>query len=267
MQPNDDEQQPLDQQGDNQNITPPGDDNEDQGQPANNDDQGDQGQGDQGADDDQGQHQSRQERRRERFEAFQEARKGYQQTEAQRDQLLKRDPYNPMKLQKGTEYDVDDLEKDRNQYGDSRYAQGIEQQRFYDQQERYYDRLEIDGEFVANRYPFLDEEGEDFDPDLNATINELFFEAAGYDQKTHVFRNPSVRYKPFVQRYVKAMEKYAANRNADSSRNLESQRGRAGVRPSASGGRKPVNLTFGDPGQMTDEELDAHIAAGMRNRR
>jgi hypothetical protein len=262
MQPNEDEQQ-LDNQDDKNNQGVPSGDQQDQDQ-GSGQDQGNQGDDDQGDQDgDQGEHQSRQERRRERFEAFNAAREGFQGTSAQREQVLRRDPYNPLKYDKGTEYDVDDLEKDRNQYGDSRYAQGVEQQRFYDAQERYYDRLETDGDFVANRYPFLDEESDDFDPDLNGTINELFFEAAGYDKKTHVFMNPGVRYKPFVQRYVKAMEKYAATRNAESGRNLETQRGRTGVRPSGAG-RKPVQLTYGDPSKMTDEELDAHIAASLK---
>lgn len=257
---NENDEQQLDNQDDVNTGAASGDQNKDQDL-----DTGNQGDDDQGADDDQGERQTRQERRRERFEAFQEARNGFSETTAQRDQVLRRDPYNPIKYDKGTEYDVDNLEQDRAKYGDSRYAQGVEQQRFYDQQERYYDRIEIDSEFVANKYPFLDEESDEFDADLNGTINELFFESAGYDKKTHVFNNPTVRYKAFVQRYVKAMEKFAATRNADSVNNLETQRGRTGVRPTA-GGRKPVSLTYGDPASMTDEELQAHIAAGLGKR-
>lgn len=261
MQPNADEQQ-LDQ-GDNQIVVTPDDDQQDLNQDIDLGD-GNQGNDGQGANADQGQHQTRQERRRERFEAFQEARNGFQQTEGQRQAVLHRTPYNPIKYDKGAEYDAEQLEKDRNQYGESQYAQGIEQQRQHDQQVRAWDRLEIDHESVANRYPFLDEESDSFDPDVAQNINSLFLESAGYDNATHTLRNPDVRYRSFVQRYVKAMEKYAATRNADSTRNLEDQRGRGGVRPGG-GGRKPVGLTFGDPGKMTDEELDAHIAAGLGN--
>lgn len=254
----DENEQQLDNQDDSNTGAASGGQNDDQDV-----DTGTQGTEDQGTDDDQGEHQTRQERRRERFEAFNEARNTFDQTASQRNQVLRRDPYAPLKYDKGTEYDVDQLEKDRSQYGDSRYSEGVNQQRFYDQQARFYDRNEIDSEFVANKYPFLDEDSDEFDPDLNTTINELFFEASGFDKKTGIVANTNLRYKPFVQRYVKAMEKYAATRNADSANNLDSQRSRTGIRPSGNSGRKPVPLTWGDPRKMSDTELEAHIKAGL----
>lgn len=253
---NEDKDEPVLDNQDDINVAPSG--NEDQ----NLNDDGNQGDDDQGADDDQG-IQSRQERRRERFESFQAARQGFDEAGNQRDRENRRDPYNPMPIQKDTEYDVEQLEKDRNQYGDSRYAEGVAQQRFYDTQERYYDRLEIDSESIANKYSFLDEESDDFDPELNANINKLFFKAAGYDAKGHVFRNTDVRYRDFVKDYVKALEKFAATRNADSAVNLESQRSRTGVRPT-SGGRKPVVVRDVHPSEMTDEELQAAIKQQLR---
>jgi hypothetical protein len=240
---------------------PSGNQDDDQDQDDLDNDQADNDQDDN--DDDQDRKPTRAERRRERFEKFQEARNGFRATDDQRLAQLRRDPYNPLKYDKEAEYDVDDLESDRKSYGDSRYAQGIELQRFYDQQERYYDKVETDSDWVANRYSFLDEESDDFDPELNSDINEAFFEAAGYNDKSKTFGNTGVRYKTFVQRYVRAMEKFAANRGSESSSNLERQRGRTGVRPTSKGGRKPVQLTWKNPGEMTDEELKAHVKAGF----
>lgn len=250
------EDQEIDNQDEN-NDAASGEQNQD-----NSSNQGSNNQGDNN--DDQGEHQSRSERRHERFEAFQAARKGFDETTTQeRDKIVKRDSYDPLKYGPGTEYDVEQLEGDRKNYGESKFAQGVEQQRFYDQQERYYDRIEIDSDYVANRYPFLDEESDEFDPELNGAINEAFFEAAGYDEKSKTFRNTEVRYKPFVQRYVKAFEKFAASRNAESANNLASQRGRTGVRPSG-GGRKGNAVYDGmNPADMTDEQLDAMIARGL----
>lgn len=264
----DENNQNLDNQDENQNVVPSDDNNQDLDNLDDNQDPGNQGDDNRGTDGDQGNdRQTRQERRRERLETFQAARKGYQETEAQRQQALKRDPYNPMKYDRDAEYDVNDLEKDRNQYGDSRYAQGIEHQRFYDQQERFYDKLENDSDYISSKYSFLDQESDDFDADLTQTINELYLDAAGYDRKTHAISNTNIRYKNFVTEYVKAMERYASRRNADSTKNMERQRGQAGVRPTGGTGRKSTTPRYDlDPSQMSDDELDAVINASIKKR-
>jgi hypothetical protein len=250
----DQDEQQLDNQGENQNITPSGDEQDQD----SNQDTGDQGNDDQDTNGEQGQAQTRQERRRDRYEAFQRARVGFQETDEQRQQSLKQDPYKPLTYGKGAEYDVTDLEKDRQQFGDSRYAEGVKLQRFYDQQERYHDRIETDSDWVANKYSFLDEDSDDFDPELNKAITELFFEAAAYNPKTHVFNNTNIRYKPFVQRYVQSMQKFASGRSDDSIK----PRPRTGVQPSGPG-RKPPQLSWKNPGEMTDDELKAHINASL----
>lgn len=261
----DDEHNLDDQQDDNNGVpsdTNDDDQNIDDGQNDDlNDDQGNDD--DRGADDDQDERPTRQERRRERMETFNAARENFQQSLEQHQQGVRRDPYNPMQYGQGQEYDVNQLEKDRNQFGESRYAEGFQQARFYDQQERFYDRLESDGEVVANRYSFLDEESDDFDPELAGTINAAFLQAAGFDKQKNTFSNTNIRYKTFAASYIKAMERYASQRNADSGRNLDRQRSMTGIRPTGTG-RRPVRDRFGDdPSQLSDEELEAVINSSI----
>lgn len=183
------------------------------------------------------------------------------QTSRQRDyyrqQLAQDQPYQPLEYQ-GGEFDPKELEQDRSQFGNVRYQQGMQQGLSQYQQEIFIDRLELDSDRVAQKYSVLDDNSEDFDPDLTDNLNRMYLDAVGYDQRTGLIRNPSVRYKDYVETSMAIAERFASSKNADTAKNIAKQSARGGVRPSAEARKTLGELQPGDISSMTTEEYERH---------
>lgn len=147
------------------------------------------------------------------------------------EELGRRGPnYQPMKYEEG-KYTAEDLERDRQMYGQTSREQGKAEATTEYQQNMWADRLEIDGERVANKYSQLDEESDQFDPDLTEQINEMYLATVGYDQRSGRVRNPHVRYKDYVEAFMGVVDRAASSRNAETATNIARQSSRTGVRP------------------------------------
>lgn len=171
-----------------------------------------------------------------------------------RDQLLTNQPaYKPLDYTKQQEFDARTLEQDRSQYGTNQYVQGQQEGVKVAKQEMFIDRLELDGERVATKYPVLDPSNPDtFDDDFTSDVNELYLEAVGFDRRTGQVRNTSLRYRDFVDKYMRNLDKVSNSRNADTARNVARQSARTGLRPGAAPRRS--NVDPGNPATWRDKE-------------
>lgn len=175
------------------------------------------------------------------------------------------EPPKPKNLDYRTALDADDdvisqLEADRSTYGRNMYDEGLRQA----QSMQFHTRLEIDAPRVEEKYPFLDKSSKEFDPDYAHAMNTKYLQFVGYDSESNSVQHPNVRYKDFVEAEIEFAERLAARRVEVSKRNVAQQAATTGLRPDGSSAKR-LNLNK-DPGQMTDEELDAVISQAIPKR-
>jgi hypothetical protein len=170
-------------------------------------------------------------------------------------------PYNPMKYDDGKQYSVEQIESDRQKFGESQFQQGIQAAQTVYQQEAWVDRLEIDGDRVASKYPMLDEESDGFNPDLAARINEMYLSIVGYDQNSGRVANPRIRYKDYVDSFMSVTDHLASSKNADSTKNLAQQAASGGVPPTGGTRQQTTVESPQDIRDMNDDAWEANREA------
>lgn len=149
------------------------------------------------------------------------------------------------------------LEQESQQYGQSRYQEGLNQARAIE----FRTRLEIDAPRVESKYPQLDKTSPNFDPDLADDLNTLYLHVVGYDQQSGVASNPNIRYSDFIDTQIGVAERLASKKNAETTANVAKQAASAGLRPTGPS-EKGMNLNKA-PEDMSDDELKAAISATM----
>lgn len=212
---------------------------------------------------------TRSDRRTERL--AERLRSGSMRRQAYRDQLTPPQPpsnYEPLDYSKLYDFpqgqeDVQKLEQDRQAYAKAMAEQTARAAETKVQQEFFLRDLEMDGDRVASRYTWMDEQSSDFDPDLASTVNEMYLAAVGaqFDQQGNVVSigNPTVRYKDYVEAFAGALDRFSSSRNADSATNIAQQSARTGVRPNA--GNQRTAITINDPSdiaKLSDAEYEKY---------
>lgn len=221
-----------DQQLDDTNFDTSGEQDDDQGDAGDDQDQDTQGD----------QRQTRQDRRI--YKMTDNLRRTAQERDYYRNQLFQNQPeYKPLDYTSDQQFDRQQLEQDRSQFGTTQYVQGQREGVSLAKQELFVDRLELDTERVTTKYPTLDQDSNDFDPELTSDINELYLATVGYDQKSGQVRNPDIRYKDFAEKYMRNLNRMTSSRNADTARNVARQAGRQGMRPGGRVTRSNVDPT------------------------
>ncbi len=180
-------------------------------------------------------------------------------------QPQRRDDNKPKGLNYREALDADDetiqqLETDRNSYGQNRYAEGLEAAKTI----QFHTRLEVDAPRVSAKYPVLDEDSDKFHAPLANSINQFYLATVGYDPGSDTVQNTKVRYADFVDSFMELVEETAATRTQASAKNIARQAAQTGIRPDGSSAKR-LNLNK-NPADMTDEELDAIIAQGIPKR-
>jgi hypothetical protein len=173
------------------------------------------------------------------------------------------EPYQPANLE-DMEYDPETLEalkKDREAYGRSEAQRAAREATSAYRQEMFLDRMEIDADRVAGKYAQLNEDSDDFDPDLTATINEMYLATTGYDERTGLFHNPVIRYKDYADAFMATIERATSGRSAESAKNVAKQAARQGVRPSGQARRSLGEVTAADVRKMSDKEFERNKTA------
>lgn len=153
------------------------------------------------------------------------------------------------------------LSDDRQRAADAALQQGLDATRTI----KFHTRLEIDAPRVEAKYPQLDKDAEEFNPQLANAINTMFLTTVGYDQKTDTVRDDELRYSTYVESIFELASEIAGKQTETTRTNIKKQAAKTGLRPDGSGTKK---LNLNKPAeQMTDEELDAVIALGIPSRK
>lgn len=123
--------------------------------------------------------------------------------------------------------------------------------------------LNFDAPAIEEKYPQLDKnDSEKFHPALANAINTMYLSAVGYDAETKMVTNPGIRYRDYVDSVFELANEIAGEKIEVSTKNIKKQAARTGLRPDGSRGKR-LNLNQ-SPNQMSDEELQAKIAADFQ---
>lgn len=229
--------------------------------------------------------QTRKEKREERKQRFIDSIRRDQEQDPARERLFEREPYDPLDYNKASEFDVKELAEDRTQYGDYKFSEGAKVERFYAQQEKFWNDVEHESKLLSMnpKYAFLDDSNaETFDEDRAATVNELYLEMVGFksepqfDKKTgrpiidqntgkQAVRNSVGRtdlsWGKFVERYVADMEDWAAEANENSAKNIAAQKSQSAIRPGGTSHTSGIGtIKPGDITRMSQAEFEKHEA-------
>lgn len=158
---------------------------------------------------------------------------------------------------------IEQLEADRQNYGQSQYNAGIEQAKTI----QFHTRLEIDAPQVESQYKFLNpRDKENFDPVRADAMNRLYLNATGFQPGDPArgipdsVVNPNIRYRDFVESQMEFAEALMADKQVQTSKNIARQAATTGLRPDGSSAKR-LNLNK-NPSDMTDEELYAAYPVG-----
>lgn len=162
------------------------------------------------------------------------------------------------------DYTTEELNQRFQQGQQEAFSAGLSQAQALTNANTFATRLDIDAPKVFAKYDYLDPESDNFDPGRTDFINRMYLSTVGYDQNTGVAMNLNLRYDEFVEGIQEMIELSATSQRADSTKNVARQAAQTGVRP---GGVAKTAYQGNDPRQMTDEQLDARIAAGLGNKK
>ena len=188
---------------------------------------------------------------------------GEQTTQRRRDELFPTDPnYKPLDYNDVTELDVKDLQNDRTQYGQTNFSKGAKLERFYADQEKFWQGVEYEDKLLQTdpKYNFLNEKSKKYDPDLAEELHEKFFELVGFDPQTQVTRRTDISFSNFVRREISDREAWAARNEDQIVRNAAAQRSTASIRPGGSSPKSLGKLKPGDISRMSQKEFEKHEA-------
>lgn len=149
------------------------------------------------------------------------------------------------------------LKADREATNRAMYQQGAEQAKSI----QFHTRLEIDAPRAEAKYPQLDKESDQFNPQLANAINTMYLEQVGYDQEADTVKTANLRYLPYVESIFELADEIAGVKTQDAVKNVAKQKAKTGLRPDGTSGKR-LNLNK-IPQAMTDEELDAIIAQAV----
>ena len=113
----------------------------------------------------------------------------------------------------------DKLEKSNKDFGDRQYQNGqnaaLQQMRTVE----WRTTLHIDAPSVEREYEVLNPKSEHFHRALADTMNKLYLQATGYDERTGLVQNPNIRYKEFVDGYFELADEIATNKVSQTTTN------------------------------------------------
>jgi hypothetical protein len=188
---------------------------------------------------------------------------GEQTTQRRRDELFSTDPnYKPLDYNDVTELDVKDLQNDRTNYGRTNFSKGAQLERFYADQEKFWQGVEYEDKLLQTdpKYNFLNEKSKKYDPDLAEELHEKFFELIGFNPETQVTRRTDISFSNFVKREIGDRENWAARTEDQIVKNAAAQRSTSSIRPGGSPTRSLGKLKPGDISKMSQKDFEKHEA-------
>jgi hypothetical protein len=148
--------------------------------------------------------------------------------------------YEPLKYQNG-EYDLDQLEQDRRQYGQDNFNKGVQQGTQLYELERFGDRLETDIDRVLTKHELTEKREQML---LNSYLREVGAQEDANGRLT--IARPNLRFRDFAEDYIGQLDEVIQEELSRSSKNLVSQAARTGVRPNGNTRNSLSNLSDND---------------------
>jgi hypothetical protein len=182
-------------------------------------------------------------------------------------QLFSQDnDYQPLKYTDG-EFDIDQLQQDRQQYGQRTFNEGVRQGAAFYEAERFADRLEVDIDKVMSKRDDIDEVTEKM-------LVESYLDKVGAREDSAgrlIIGNPNLRFRDFADAKLKEIDDLVQLKLSQSTKNIASQAARTGVRPNGATQAGVTALSDDDLIQKvreadTDTEEGKKLLAEMRRR-
>lgn len=150
---------------------------------------------------------------------------------------------------------VQQLENDRQSFGNQAFSQGIGQAQTIE----WKMGLRIDTPQVKEKHKELDPQDPSFEPAIADALNEEYLYMVGWDDTTQTVQNPNLSYANFVEARYELANRMAGRKVQESAKNIARQSAMTGLRPDGSSAKR-LDLNK-DPSDMTMEELYAVTGA------
>lgn len=134
--------------------------------------------------------------------------------------------YKPLQYQDG-EYDIDQLERDRRNYAQQQFNEGVRQGTDLYQTERFADRLETDIERVLSSRTDIDDITEQM-------LVQSYLDKIGAQEDANgriTIQNPNLRFRDFADKKLEEIDTLVQSKISQSTKNIASQAAKTGVRP------------------------------------
>lgn len=144
------------------------------------------------------------------------------------------------------------LEADRQKTVESAYARAIAQQ----QSSEWRVMLNIDAPRMEQKYPVLDPNSSEFDPNYADDVNQLYLALAGFNKQSGSVANPALRYSEIVEAIMGLSDRASDIKTEKSRDNIVKQAAQTGLRPDGSSAKESRNKA---PEDMSIDELRSKV--------
>lgn len=198
--------------------------------------------------------------------------------------------YKPLDYQSVEEMKAEELEEDRKAYGAVSYLQGVQETKYWAEQDNFWNDLSKESQILGYdpELSFLNERlpngkpNPKFDADKTGEINEMYLQLCGFkqfyktDQQGRPLVNPQtgqpvivatvdrtdISYDKFARRYVDNMKLWTneqlEEREESFKKNITKQRKNQGMRPGGTSKRGIGALKPGMISNMSDEDFEKY---------
>lgn len=150
---------------------------------------------------------------------------------------------------------VQQLEADRQTFGEQSYNQGLQEARSIE----WKMGVKMEAPQVFQEYPYMNPKSSEYDPAIAQSLDQEYLWMSQFDPDTGVAHNPGISYSRFVEARHQQANRIAGERIQRSTKNIARQSAMTGLRPDG-GTSKRLDLTKA-PGDMSLEELYAVTGA------
>lgn len=228
---------------------------------------------------------TRKERREARKEQYDDIYKPGRQPQQQRQNI----DYKPLDYSQADEFKPEDLQTDREKYGQVQYIKGAEEVKYWAEQENFFKELDYENRILTAdpEMSFLSpqkpsgEKNPNFDERKAEDINNLYLNMIGYREHYRTDSNGNVligrdgqpetyatvertdiSYEKFARREVNRMKSWSNDEASEIAenkfKNLKKQNKNRSVRPSGQRKRRIGELSPGMISKMSDEDLEKY---------
>lgn len=232
---------------------------------------------------------TRKEKRKERQERFLD--KIQREAASKKTPVPPVEPHTPLDYNKPETFSKEDgfikpevLAEDREKFGEAKLREGQQAAAFAAEQEKFWDMTIAEKELLSKdpEFSFLDPESDDYDPEREGRLSEVFLGLSGYEEipvtneqgqaladpqtgqplVRRLVKNTNNSFKNFAREWIADQKRYAEEAVDRTAKNISAQKARSGIRPGGES-RKTKTFSLQDIASMTPEELEENNDAIM----